>query len=180
MVDKNQIKQLIKLHFKRTGAISLDPQGVVSCTGDLTLVGSMSQLPVQFAQVDGDFYCSMNKLTSLAGAPSHVGGYFYCYNNKLTSLAGAPSQVGGNFFCHENPFTSLDGAPRQVGGIFSYTYAAHLPMLRLLAYKKTVGVDTPEPLKKIMDRYAGATNPGDILNCRDEMADAGFEGNAEW
>ena len=118
MVDKGQIEQLVKLHFRTTGRISIDSQGLVSCTGHVELVGNMSQLPVQFAQVDGDFDCYHNKLTSLAGSPRNVGGNFFCGKNKLTSLAGAPSHVLGAFYCHENKLTSLEGAPKHVGGNF--------------------------------------------------------------
>ena len=49
--------------------------------------------------VDGDFFCSTNKLTSLKNAPKSVGGNFYCNFNKLTSLQGAPKTVGGDFVC---------------------------------------------------------------------------------
>ena len=42
------------------------------------------------------FLCSINKLTTLEGAPIKVGGDFNCYSNQLTSLEGAPKEVGGN------------------------------------------------------------------------------------
>ena len=65
----------------------------------------------------GIFYCSLNRLTSLEGAPSHVDGYFNCASNELTSLEGAPSHVG-SFYCSYNKLTSLEGAPKKVGGHF--------------------------------------------------------------
>jgi len=67
----------------------------------------------------GHFGCSVNKLTSLEGAPSSVGGDFYSYKNNLTTLEGAPSSVGGNFSCYNNQLTSLEGAPSSVGGYFN-------------------------------------------------------------
>ena len=33
--------------------------------------------------VDGDFYCNANNLTSLEGCPSSVGGGFNCGNNRI-------------------------------------------------------------------------------------------------
>ena len=69
--------------------------------------------------VDGDFFCAGNKLTSLQNAPKTVGGSFYCGNNQLISLKGAPSSVGGGFICSNNNLTSLIGAPTYVGGSFS-------------------------------------------------------------
>ena len=68
--------------------------------------------------VNGDFYCSLNNLTSLINAPTNVGGNFGCGYNKLTSLEGAPKFVGGNFSCGNNRLTSLVGAPKTVGGHF--------------------------------------------------------------
>jgi hypothetical protein len=78
--------------------------------------------------VDGDFYCSDNKLTSLEGAPSSVGGYFVCSRNKLTSLKGGPTSVGGYFNCYNNKLTSLKGGPTSIGNSF-YAYNNNLTSL---------------------------------------------------
>ena len=80
----------------------------------------LTVLPAILKNVDieGNFWCIFNKLTSLVGAPKDVGGKFDCSNNKLTSLQGAPKTVGGNFFCNNNNLTSLQGAPKTVGGHF--------------------------------------------------------------
>ena len=72
--------------------------------------------------VDGDFFCAGNKLTSLQNAPKSVGGSFYCSSNQLISLKGAPTYVGGEFGCGNNKLTSLDGAPTYVGGSFNCRY----------------------------------------------------------
>jgi len=90
--------------------------------GDLNLSKlKLTKLPdkLKNVSVGGDFYCSLNKLTSLVGAPSSVGLSFYCVNNHLTSLAGAPSSVGGDFYCSSNNLTSLVGAPSSVVGYFN-------------------------------------------------------------
>ena len=52
--------------------------------------------------VDGDFFCAGNKLTSLQNAPKSVGGNFHCSFNKLESLEGAPQKVDRHFICHSN------------------------------------------------------------------------------
>ena len=49
-------------------------------------------------EVMGYFYCSINNLTNLAGAPHTVGGNFDCSYNNLTSLRGIPKTVGVDFF----------------------------------------------------------------------------------
>ena len=49
-------------------------------------------------EVMGYFYCAINNLTSLAGAPHTVVGDFDCSYNNLTSLRGIPKTVGVDFF----------------------------------------------------------------------------------
>ena len=68
--------------------------------------------------VGGNFYCGINKLTSLEGAPKSVGASFYCGNNELTSLQCDHITIGGNFYCSFNKLTSLVGAPKSVGEDF--------------------------------------------------------------
>ena len=93
--------------------------------GDLNLHGlHLTVLPdiLKDITVGGHFDCSVNKLTSLEGAPKTVGGDFLCSVNKLTSLINAPSSVGGDFYCSYNLLTSLEGAPETVGGDFYCGY----------------------------------------------------------
>ena len=119
MVDVNKIHNLLNYHFTTRGDVSIDPaSGQVHVSGNVELTSELSQLPVSFGRVDGDFWCQGNKLTSLQGAPVHVGGAFWCHDNKLTSLQGAPRHVHENFWCHRNKLISLQGAPDHVGGVF--------------------------------------------------------------
>jgi len=69
-------------------------------------------------KIGGDFGCSYNDLTSLEGSPDNINGSFQCYNNKLTSLQGCPEYIGGNFSCTSNELTTLEGCPENVGGDF--------------------------------------------------------------
>ncbi len=77
----------------------------------------LTKLPasLKHLKIGGNFYCSTNKLTSLAGAPTSIGLDFNCSDNDLDTLAGAPTSVGGNFFCYDNILKSLAGAPSSVG-----------------------------------------------------------------
>jgi hypothetical protein len=68
--------------------------------------------------VGGDFWCSGNRLTTLAGAPQKVNGSFGCFGNQLTTLAGVPQKVNGSFSCFGNQLTTLAGAPQTVNGSF--------------------------------------------------------------
>jgi hypothetical protein len=59
----------------------------------------MEKLPVKFGKVSGNFWCSMNKLTTLEGCPDYVGGDFACDGNKLTTLEYCPKYVGYDILC---------------------------------------------------------------------------------
>jgi len=96
-----------------------NPDGTYSADEDVNLSDlGLKQLPVQFKEVKGSFYCSNNRLTALEGAPQEVGGDFICYDNQLTTLKGAPQEVGGGFNCVSNRLTTLKGAPQKVDGYF--------------------------------------------------------------
>ena len=98
---------------------TINKDGTVDVKRSVDIFGRrLTEIPVKFNKVGGDFYCDNNKLTSLEGAPEKVGGGFYCDNNKLTSLEGAPKEVGGSFWCNNNKLTSLEGAPEIVSGNF--------------------------------------------------------------
>ncbi|MBR1825399.1 MAG: hypothetical protein IJ770_02320 [Alphaproteobacteria bacterium] len=95
------------------------PKGFV-VKGNLDLRGKdLTELPdLSDVVVEGNFYCSMNQLTTLKGAPQKVGGHFCCSYNKLTTLKSAPLEVGGDFRCYDNQLITLEGAPKEVGRHF--------------------------------------------------------------
>ena len=88
-------------------------------------------------EVEGIFYCSNNKLTTLQGAPETVEDDFFCRKNNLTTLQGAPKTVGGDFYCDSNKLTTLAGAPETVEGSFS---CVDNKLTTLAGAPKTVGV----------------------------------------
>ena len=55
--------------------------------------------------VNGDFKCSYNFLTSLEYGPKTVRGDFDCSNNELTSLDFLPKNFNGNIYCSGNNWT---------------------------------------------------------------------------
>ena len=180
MVDVKEIRKLLKNHFTTTGKVTIDPaSGVVHVAGNVRLKSQLSQLPVQFGHVDGEFHCQSKNLTSLQSAPLHVGGDFYCGGNQLTTLQGAPDHVGGDFYCADNPLMSLQGAPDHVGVDFVCTYDDQLPLLRLIMYKSIRIWDAPDAVMIIMFKYAGKGKTH-MLNCALELKQAGYAGNAKW
>lgn len=87
--------------------ILLDPHDcTISIDGSIDVSGSvkfpeasnfMTELPLTFNRVSGNFDCARLGLTSLKGSPIEVGGDFDCSFNKLDSLEFAPRKVNGIF-----------------------------------------------------------------------------------
>ena len=115
-LDDEKIKIQIDEIKKRA---TLNSNSSYDVDGDVNLSEmDLTELPMKFGKVHGNFWCHYNKLTSLEGGPREVTVNFYCFQNKLTNLEGGPSEVGGNFDCSDNTLTSLEGCPREVGGGF--------------------------------------------------------------
>ena len=84
---------------------------------DLSFI-SLDEIPLNFNNVNGDFNCRGNDLTSLKGSPVYVTGYYNCYKNNLTSLKYSPRSIGGEFSCSHNKLETLDYCPNYVGRNF--------------------------------------------------------------
>ena len=82
----------------------------------------LTELPLKFNKVNGDFECYDNKLTSLKNSPIEVTRSFNCSNNKLTTLEGGPEKVGVGFKCIYNKLTDLKFSPKYVGGNFTCSW----------------------------------------------------------
>ena len=126
MIDKHRILQLYETYFNGDTA-EVDNSGLVSVEGNCVVGGYVETLPIQFAEVTGDFWCD-RLLKSLKGSPRRVGGDFCCSNTKITSLRYSPKYVGGDFYCSDTKITSLRYSPKYVGGDFccSNTYITNL------------------------------------------------------
>jgi hypothetical protein len=79
----------------------------------------LTELPLWFNKVSGNFSCNNNQLTSLKGSPRRVDGNFSCADNQLTSLEFSPDYVGGGFYCNRNDLTDLIGSPKEVDMYFN-------------------------------------------------------------
>lgn len=88
--------------------------------GSLDLSGKgLSEIPVKFGKVTGNFNCYDNPLASLQGCPQEVCGNFNCSCNLLTSLDYAPEYVGRNFNCYKNLISDISTIPtKYIGGDF--------------------------------------------------------------
>ena len=87
----------------------------VDVDGNVNLYSKgLTEIPVQFNKINGNFGCSDNKLTSLKGFPKEVNGYFWCSVNKLTTLEYGPEIINGDFCCSYNPFKSFTNWPKHI------------------------------------------------------------------
>ena len=85
---------------------TINDDGSIDVDGEVELYGhQLTELPLTFNKVTGDFHCHFNKLTTLKGSPRWIGGRFSCRLNKLTSLEFSPDYVGGDFRCSYNDLT---------------------------------------------------------------------------
>jgi len=111
---------LLKYLYGIIGDITVNSNGELDVNGDVNISYKyLTEIPVKFGKVTGNFNCQGNNLTTLKNAPNWVGGSFDCCHNNLTSLEFAPSYVGGSFYCYKNNLTSLEFAPSEVGKNFS-------------------------------------------------------------
>ena len=103
--------------------MDIDPKFVKlkKVNGNVRLSGRQwTEIPewLKDVEIEGTFYCSFNKLTTLKNCPQKIGGNFWCTFNKLTSLEGCPKTIGGLFICSDNQLESLEGCPEYIGEYF--------------------------------------------------------------
>lgn len=160
--------------------VSLDEEGRVNITGTITFRRKgQTEFPLWFGKVTGNFYAEGLALRSLEGAPYEVGKSFIVKQNKLSTLAGGPKYVGGHYSAVFNPLVNLDGLATSIGDSFSFNYTPTLPLLRTLAAKRIWPNPDQVELEKILAKYAGHGRAA-AIDCKRELVEAGYEGNARW
>ena len=100
---------------------TINPDGSIDVVGNVNFFNKgLTELPLTFNRVSGDFDCGNNRLTSLKGCPRWIEGDFWCSNNRLTSLEFSPDYVGGYLDCRYNPLTD-NYCDTEIGGRFYTT-----------------------------------------------------------
>ena len=111
---------MISLICKQYGIINytVNDDESIDVNGDVDLSRyDLTELPLTFNRVTGNFKCGVNNLTTLKGSPRWVGGWFSCSNNQLTSLEFSPEYVGDDLFCSDNNLTD-NYCETEIGGSF--------------------------------------------------------------
>ena len=118
--DFDEINQICQKYNISWYTINLD--GTVDIDGQVDLSDEyLSELPLKFGRVSGNFICHSNSLVSLAGSPHNVGGYFACDYNNLNSLLDGPNTVVGNYYFDNNELTNVIGFPKKHKRLITYT-----------------------------------------------------------
>ena len=114
----------------------------------------------------------------------YARGNFDCSENKLTSLAGAPTSVGGNFNCNQNQLTSLHNIHKQINSIQGGLYALNNPIkshvLGVLLIKGLTKVEfNNKQVESILNRHLPSKGMHSVLEAQEELIDAGLEDFAQ-
>ena len=176
MVNRQQIEDTFRQYFMiRRGHYVIQDDGTIDIVQDRAITEThmfratpTGKLPVKFGTVEGDFDVANCNIKTLAGFPKIITGNLYTERN-------------------ENLSQLYDFDIQRIGGIWSNTYKETQGLLPMLVASQVIllpeaGISTTRLAQaaNIINKYAGTGQAGDILNCRDQLVDAGLEGNAEW
>jgi hypothetical protein len=110
-------EKILKYFGIRNYTINADNTVDVDGDVDLSRKG-LTEIPIKFGVVRGNFDIRVNNLLSLKNCPQIVTGYFSCVNNpQLTSLKWGPKSAK-DYYCGRCDLRSLEGAPNEVTGGF--------------------------------------------------------------
>lgn len=133
----------------------------------------------KFDKTDHSFRCENLNLTTLENCPSHIGGLFAASVNKLTSLEFAPTYVGKNCVLFANKITSLNGISkrflREVHGNLAVQENPIISnVLGVILIKGLRGLFLEnKPVEDILIRHLYKDQ--DVLECREELVQAGYK-----
>ena len=212
MPDRKQWLDILHDNFWVTGSSRIDIhaqgliiEGHVECRRNI-----LSQIPIPFLKVRGNFYITNKQLESLVNAPQEVSGDFDVKGNWLTTLKSGPKKVGGNYNCSFNRLTSFEGAPDHVPGyleahanplesleglpsgirylIINNNTDRTVPLLRCVTVQGGIGVFKSQgdsafdsKLNMILNDDRWAhKGKSHILLLANELKRSGYEGNAKW
>jgi hypothetical protein len=109
---------------------TINEDGSIDVDGNVSINRQgIKELPIQFRNIEGNFNCYSNKLTTLKGCPIRVGGDFVCSWNNLKDLKHSPKIVVGNFYCHNNELECINDGTSDLFGDF---YSDELPISGLV------------------------------------------------
>ena len=92
----NSIHDICKIYNITNYTINDD--GSIDVDGDVSFCRKgLTELPLTFNKVSGNFDCGDNNITTLKGCPRWIGGFFRASFTEITSLDFSPDYVDGYF-----------------------------------------------------------------------------------
>lgn len=176
----------------------------IDVDGDVVITDVKDEsIPYKFGYVKGDLYIRGCELQTLRNSPNVVGGNFYCDNNILPTLKYAPTAIEGDFYCGQNTITRIETSTRihvgnqfvlfndgsreiDIEGIHNTIVAAHsvkIPGpnisrggLGILLIKgiSEITIDREQNLSRIFNRFIPLESVDSILQCQEQLIDAGY------
>jgi len=190
MVDKEKIwEQLYRFFYvDQIHNIDITDDGVVNTNSGLQFRADEplpdGVLPFQFGVVGGNLRLANAGLVSLQGMPTEIKGMLSLSKNPLKNLVGCTQKIGEYLRLRQMPeLESLEGFPTQLAEYVALDWKPNLPLLRTLqapggAVLWPSNVETDE-IEYILEKYKGQGRAG-AIDCKRELVEAGYEGNARW
>ena len=149
------------------------------------------------SKISGELYCSDNmNLSSLKGCPKEVKNLFID-NCNITSLEGAPKKIRNLLALDGNPIKSLKGIHKIIeeiedlilphsieSNILGILKIRNLRKVSFKSFGSSANVSDrdaqqKDQISKIINKYLPNPTMDQIIDCQNELIDAGFEEYAE-
>ncbi len=167
---KTQIKAWLDSHAIKNYVIvkGINYPYVVNVAGPVDFRNKgLTEIPVKFNKVKGDFVLSDNALTTLDFCPKVVGGSFLCASNKITSLAGFPLKIGGRINLVNNQIKSFKGLNiKRVTGTFNFSYNK---LTSLKGCPEIIDLDFHVSSNQLTSLRGGPTFVGKTYKCSENL-----------
>jgi hypothetical protein len=110
---------------------TINEDGMVDVDGSVDLSHrNLTEIPIKFGVVKGNFNVKGNNLLSLKNCPREVNGTFDCsFNKQLTLLKWGPKEAQ-SYYCNYCDLKSLEGAPNEILYDFNCSYNSNLTSLK--------------------------------------------------
>lgn len=93
---QKEVEKIIRDYWIKLDKYSINDDGTIDVDGNVEfskVMNFITELPLKFNKVSGDFDCSRLSLVTLKGCPIEVGK-FNCSFNQLNSLVYLPRKIG--------------------------------------------------------------------------------------
>jgi hypothetical protein len=109
---QKEVEKIIRDYWIKLDKFSINDDGTIDIDGNVEfskVMNFLTELPLKFNKVSGDFDCSRLSLITLKGCPIEVGGAFDCSYNQLNSLVYLPRKIGTLVIDNMIPSLSTSG-----------------------------------------------------------------------